>query len=81
MTFAAALPFLAAGLVGGAAITALKKPAAAPRMAVPLPTATARTSSVVSDALSRRTGSAANRRTGALGAESSAAPKKTLMGT
>jgi hypothetical protein len=74
------LPFLAGGLVGGIVSSSLKKPATTPTPA-PLPQATPRANSVVSDALSRRTGSAANIRTGALGTESGTTAKKQLMGT
>lgn len=61
-----------AGLFGGKA---------KPVQAVPLPTITPRTNSVLADALSARRGSAANQRTGSGGAESSTGAKKTLLGT
>ena len=52
-----------------------------PRQAIPLPTATPRVNSVLSDALSRRRGSQDNRRTGSGGAESRTTAKKTLLGS
>lgn len=57
----------------------IKKPKA-PKPMLPLPTATPRANSAVSDALLNRRGSAANQRTGRGGAESSTGTKKTLMG-
>lgn len=49
--------------------------------AMPLPVATPRSnSSVLADELTRRRGSADNRRTGAGGAESTTTGKKSLMG-
>lgn len=65
----------------GAALGVLNGPKA-PRQALPLPTATPRSNAtVLSDALTRRRGSADNRRTGIGGAESSTAGKKTLLGS
>lgn len=52
-----------------------------PAQAVPLPTVTPRSNSVLADMLAARRGSAANQRTGSGGAESSTGPKKTLLGT
>lgn len=53
----------------------------AQRTALPLPVATPRANSVVSDALSGRRGTQDNRRTGSGGAESQTAAKKTLLGS
>ena len=62
-----------------AALGAFDKPK--PRAAMPLPTATPRSNaSVLADELTRRRGSADNRRTGAGGAESTTTGKKSLMG-
>lgn len=63
-----------------AALGAFNAPKAKPQ-ALPLPMATPRANSVVSDALSRRRGSQDNRRTGSGGAESQTAAKKTLLGS
>lgn len=57
-----------------------KKPKA-PQVAAPLPQATPRRNAAISDALSSRQGSRANRRTGSNGAESSSSPKKQLLGS
>lgn len=62
----------------GAALGLFGKPGT-PRAAMPLPQATPRSNSAIMDALSLRQGAAANMRTGASGAESSAG-KKSLMG-
>lgn len=81
MAFAAPiLPALGFGLAG-VAVQALSKPKAKPTAtAAPLPAATPRANSVLADALAARRGSAANQRTGAGGAESRTAPRKSLMG-
>jgi hypothetical protein len=63
-------------LIAGALI---KKPKA-PKAPLPLPTATPRANSTVSDALLARRGSAANMRTGRGGAESTTGTKKALLG-
>lgn len=63
----------------GAALGLFNKPKA-PKAPLPLPTMTPRSNSVAMDALSARTGSAGNMRTGAGGVESSTG-KKTLLGT
>lgn len=80
---AAAVPFipLISAVVGGGAslLAASKASKAASKQAVPLPTITPRSNSVVSDALSARRGSAANQRTGSGGVESSTG-KKSFMG-
>jgi hypothetical protein len=71
------------GMVVSPLISALTRPKAqkaAPAQPVPLPQMTPRSNSAVSDALMARRGSADNRRTGAGGAESSTASKKSLMG-
>jgi hypothetical protein len=57
----------------------IKKPKA-PKAMLPLPVATPRANSAVSDALLSRRGSAANMRTGRGGAESTTGTKKALMG-
>lgn len=71
------------GIVGRAILGGISKPKqAAPKTQAYMPQAIdARRSSLLADELSRRAGSAANRRTGDGGAESTTTGKKRLMGT
>lgn len=73
------LPFLAGGLVGGAA-SALMKPKSAPAAVAQPVMRTRSTAFAASDALARRRGARSNQRTGSGGAESSTSAGKALMG-